>query len=154
MLNASLDEENEDITVKKYYNMGIAVDTGDGLIVPVVKGADQKDLLKIAEDIEKFATDAKSRKIDMADMKGGSFTITNIGVLGGMMFTPIINSPEVAILGVGKIYDKALVIDGKIEARKVLPLVISFDHRVTDGADAARFMNDLIEILENPEKIE
>jgi pyruvate dehydrogenase E2 component (dihydrolipoamide acetyltransferase) len=152
-LNAALDKPNEDIIIKKYYNLGIAVDTGDGLIVPVIKGADKKELYAIATEIENFAEHAKDRKIDIGDMKGGTFTITNIGVLGGLFFTPVVNSPEVAILGVGKIYDKAVVKDGQIVARKVMPLTISFDHRVTDGADAARFMNDLMAILENPKKI-
>ncbi len=153
LLNATLDKENGEIIVKKYYNLGIAVDTGDGLIVPVVKGADKKDLYTIAAEIEKFAELAKTRKIDLADLQGGTLTITNIGVLGGKFFTPIINSPESAILGTGKIEDKAVVIDGKIAVRKILPLVISFDHRVLDGAEAARFMNDLIAVLQEPEKI-
>lgn len=153
MLNATLDKENEDILVKKYYNIGIAVDTGDGLIVPVIKGADKKDMYALAQEIEKFAAAAKERKIDLADLKGGSFTITNIGVIGGLAFTPIINSPEVAILGTGKIHDKAVVKEGNVVVRKVLPLVVSFDHRVTDGAEAARFMNDLIAVLEKPEQI-
>jgi pyruvate dehydrogenase E2 component (dihydrolipoamide acetyltransferase) len=153
MLNSSLDKENEDIIIKKYYNLGIAVDTGDGLIVPVLKGSDKKDLFTLAKEIAELAKRAQSRKIDLAELKGGTFTITNIGVLGGLFFTPLMNAPEAAILGTGKIHDKPLAINGKVAVRKVLPLVISFDHRVTDGAEAARFMNDLIAALQDPKKL-
>ncbi len=153
LLNSTLDKLNEDIVVKKYYNLGIAVDTGEGLIVPVVKGADKKDVYTLAQEIEAFAAHARERKIDIADLKGGSFTITNIGVIGGMFFTPIINSPEVAILGVGRMYDKPVIRDGQIVVRKMLPLVVSFDHRVVDGAEAARFLNDVKNLLEHPEQL-
>lgn len=148
--NATLDRENGDIIVKKYYNIGIAVDTGEGLIVPVVKGAEKKDLYALAKEIAGLAERAKSRKIDLAELKGGSFTITNIGILGGSMFTPIINAPEAAILGVGKMQDKAVAIDGKVVIRRMLPLVVGFDHRVVDGAEAARFLNDVIAGLQEP----
>ena len=144
LLNAEFDAANEDIIVKKYYNIGIAVDTGDGLVVPVVKGADKKDIFSIAQEIEQLAAKAKERKLDLMDMKGGTFTITNIGVLGGTFFTPILNSPEVAILGLGRLMDKAVVKDGKIVVRKMLPLSLTFDHRVVDGAEAARFVTDMI----------
>ena len=148
LLNASL--EDEDIIVKKYLNIGIAVDAGDGLVVPVVKGADKKDIYAIATEIEKYAGLAKTKKLDLMDMQGGSFTISNVGVIAGTFFTPVLNSPEVAILGIGRMAEKAVVRDGKIVVRKMLPLVVTFDHRVVDGAEAARFMADLIGLLQNP----
>ncbi len=153
LFNAAFDEEAQETIVKKYYNMGIAVDTPDGLIVPVVKGADSKTVIQIAKEIEEYAKKARDRKIDLGDLKGGTFAITNIGVLGGMFFTPIPNYPDVAILGVGRIYDKAVVIDKKITTRKVMPLSFTFDHRVQDGADAARFINTLKSYLEDIDRL-
>lgn len=149
-LNATLEEEKEEIILKKYYNIGIATDIGEGLMVPVVKGADQKPIFEIAREIEALAKAAQARTIDLADLKGGTFTITNIGVIGGTYATPIVNYPEVAILATGKIHEKPVVREGKVEVRKVLPLSLSFDHRVADGAYAARFVTRLIEYLENP----
>lgn len=151
MLNAFLDEENEEIIVKKYYNIGIAVDVPDGLIVPVVKAADQKSLFELAEEIKTLAESAKARTLDMADLKGGTFSITNVGMIGGEAATPIINYPEVAILATLKIADRVRVEEGHIKVKKILPLCLSFDHRVIDGAEAARFMVDLIKFLENPD---
>ena len=152
-LNSSVNEDESEIMVKKYYNIGIAVAIEDGLIVPVIKMADQKSIVDLAEEIHNMAELANSRKIDMADLKGGTFTITNYGALGTTYGTPIINYPEVAILGTGKIMDMPLVIDGKIEARKVLPLSLTFDHRALDGAEAAKFMNELKKWLESPESL-
>jgi pyruvate dehydrogenase E2 component (dihydrolipoamide acetyltransferase) len=152
-LNASLDEEEQEIIIKKYYNIGIAVDVPDGLIVPVVKFADQKSLLDLAEEIQNLAEAAKSRKLDLADLKGGTFSITNVGMLGGEFATPIINYPEAAILATLRIADRVRAVGGKVTIIKTLPLCLSFDHRIIDGAEAARFMNDLIHFLENPEKI-
>jgi pyruvate dehydrogenase E2 component (dihydrolipoamide acetyltransferase) len=149
-VNSSVDDENEQIILKKYYNIGIAVDTEDGLIVPVVKGADQKSLLHLAQEIQSLAEKARSREIDLADLKGGTFTITNIGFIGGTHATPIINYPETAILATGRIYDKAVVVNGQITIRKVMPLSLSFDHRVIDGVMGARFMNAVIRYLEDP----
>jgi pyruvate dehydrogenase E2 component (dihydrolipoamide acetyltransferase) len=149
-LNSTLDEEGQQIILKKYYNIGIAVATDDGLIVPVVKGADQKSIFELAEEVQRLAELASSRKVDLADLKGGTFTITNYGVFGGTYGTPIINYPEVAILGTGKIEDTPLVMDGEVKVRKTLALSLSFDHRVLDGAEAAKFMNDVIRYLENP----
>ncbi len=151
MLNAAL--EGEDIIVKKYFNIGIAVDTGEGLLVPVVKGADKKDLISIASEIENYAKLAKERKLDLADMQGGSFTISNIGVIAGTFFTPVLNSPEVGILGIGRMAEKAVVRDGKVVVRKMLPLMVTFDHRVVDGAEAARFMAYLIGLLQKPNEL-
>ncbi len=152
-LNAELDESTNDIIVKKYYNLGIAVDTENGLMVPVVKGADKKNMLEIAKETFNLAELARTRKIDLADLQGSTFTITNVGSLGGVYATPIINYPESAILALGKITDKPVVINGKIEIRKCLPLSLAFDHRILDGAEAARFVNKLIEILENPKNL-
>lgn len=148
-VNATLGEE--EIILRKYYNIGVAVDIEDGLIVPVIKGADKKSMRDIAKEVVKLAGLARERKLDLGDLQGGTFTITNIGVIGGTHATPIINPPEVAILGVGKIMDKPRVVKGRIEARKILPLSLSFDHRVIDGAEAARFMNEVIMHLEDPE---
>lgn len=152
-LNAILEEDTEEIVVKQYYNIGIAVDVPDGLIVPVIKYAEQKDLSALAEEIQLLAENAKARTLDLADLKGGTFSITNVGLLGGEFATPIINYPEVAILATMKIADRVRVVDGEIKIVKTLPLCLSFDHRVIDGAEAARFMNDLIQLLEDPEQI-
>ncbi|MBI2173385.1 MAG: 2-oxo acid dehydrogenase subunit E2 [Candidatus Aenigmarchaeota archaeon] len=149
-INATLDMEHEEIILKKYYNIGIAVDVGEGLVVPVVKGADNKSIPQIAKEIEELAQKAKERKLDIMDMQGGTFTITSIGSIGGIFATPIINYPEVAILAVGRIREKPAVHKGKIVVRRFMPLSLSFDHRILDGAEAARFMNDLIEHLEDP----
>jgi len=152
-VNAMLDEEAEEIVVRKYYNIGIAVDVPDGLIVPVLKMADQKSVLEIAEEIQNLARAARERALDLADLKGGTFSITNVGVIGGTAATPIINYPEVAILATMKIDDRASVENGVVVVKKTLPLCLSFDHRVIDGAEAARFTKDLIRFLEEPEKL-
>jgi len=152
-LNATLDDENEEIILKKYYNIGFATDTPEGLMVPVVKNAKDKSILHLAEELTQSAEKARNRKIDLADLQGGTFTITNYGALGGIYGTPIINHPEVAILGVGKIKDMPVVRDGKIEIRKILHLALSFDHRVVDGGEAARFLNTVIARLEDPDLI-
>ena len=149
-LNSSVGQEIEEITLKKYYNIGVAVDTEDGLIVPVIKGADQKSLLSLAQEIQTLAERARSREIDLADLKGGTFTITNIGFIGGTHATPIINYPETAILAMGRIYDKPVVRGEQVVIRKVMPLSLSFDHRVIDGVMAARFTNTIIRYLEDP----
>lgn len=150
VLNSSYNEETDEIIIKKYYNIGFAVATEDGLIVPVIKGADQKSIVELAQEVEKLAELAGSRKVDLGDLKGGTFTITNYGVFGGTYGTPIINYPEAAILGTGRIADVPKVVDGEIKIRKVLHLSLSFDHRIMDGADAGRFMNALKRYLEDP----
>jgi pyruvate dehydrogenase E2 component (dihydrolipoamide acetyltransferase) len=149
-LNSSLDDESTEIILKKYYNIGVAVDTKDGLMVPVLKDVRTKNIFQLAQELADLSEKARSRTIDLADLKGGTFTITNFGAMGGIFGFPIIHHPEVAILGLGKIMEKPLVVDGKIEIRKVLPLSLSFDHRVVDGAEAVRFMNTVIELLEDP----
>src|SRR3989344_317134 len=152
-LNATLDEDNQEIILKKYYNIGIAVDTDDGLIVPVIKRAEIKKISELAKDLSNLSELAKGRKIDLSDLKGGTFTITNIGSIGGMYATPIINYPESAILGLGKIQDMPLVINNKIQIRKVMHFSLSFDHRILDGAEAAKFANKVKESLEDPDSL-
>ncbi len=152
-LNSTLDEENQEIILKKYYNIGIAVDTEDGLIVPVIKRAETKEISELAKDISNLSNLAKERKIDLSDLKGGTFTITNIGSIGGTYATPIINYPESAILALGRIQDNALVINNKIQIRKILPFSLSFDHRILDGAEAAKFANKVKSLLEDPDSL-
>ena len=147
LVNSSI-EDNE-IIIKRYYNIGIAVDSEEGLVVPVIKIADQKDIFKIAREINKLANDVRARKINLMDLKGGTFTITNVGSIGGLFATPIVNYPETAIIALGRIYQKAAVINGNIEVKKTLPYSITFDHRVVDGAYVARFSNKFKECLEN-----
>ena len=152
-LNASLDDENEEIILKKYFNIGFATDTPEGLMVPVVKNAKDKSILQLAQELTQLVEKARNRTIDLADLKGGTFTISNYGALGGIYATPIINYPEVAILGVGKIKDTPVVRDGKVVVRKMLSLALSFDHRVVDGGEGARFLNTVIARLEDPDLI-
>jgi pyruvate dehydrogenase E2 component (dihydrolipoamide acetyltransferase) len=149
LLNASLDDQEEEIIIKKYYSIGIAVDIPDGLIVPVVKAADQKSVFDLAGEIQNLAESARARSLDLADLKGGTFSITNVGMIGGEAATPIINYPEVAILATMKITDRVRAENGRVTIKKTLPLCLSFDHRVIDGAEAARFMNDLKKTIED-----
>jgi 2-oxoglutarate dehydrogenase complex dihydrolipoamide succinyltransferase (E2) component len=148
--NSSLDAEKNEIVVKHYYNIGFATDTSSGLIVPVVKAVDQKSVMDIAKDVEELSQKARDGKIALEEIQGGTFTITNIGTLGGLISTPIINTPEVAILGVHKIQKRPVVRDGAVVIRDMVYLALTFDHRVVDGADAAKFTTRLISILENP----
>jgi pyruvate dehydrogenase E2 component (dihydrolipoamide acetyltransferase) len=151
MLNATVDDEEEEIIVKKYYNIGVAVDVPDGLIVPVVKGADMKTAFEIAGEIQNLAEAARKRTLDLADLKGGTFSITNVGSIGGDAATPIINYPETAILATMRIAERVRAVDGAPAVRTILPLCLAFDHRVVDGAEAARFSRDLVRLLESPE---
>ncbi len=150
MLNASMDDMHEEIIIKKYYNFGIAVDTPDGLMVPVIRDADKKSILELASEVQELSEKARERKIRLEEMKSGTFTITNYGHFGGVFATPIINFPESAILGTGKITEKPWVKDKQIVIRKILPLSLTFDHRVTDGVDAAKFLTKIITYLEDP----
>jgi pyruvate dehydrogenase E2 component (dihydrolipoamide acetyltransferase) len=150
LLNASVDEEREEIVVKKYCNIGIAVDTADGLMVPVVKEVAQKSILELAAEIQRLGERARQRKITLEEMKGSTFTITDFGHFGGTYATPVINYPDVAILGCGRIADRPWVKDGRIVIRKILPLSLTFDHRVTDGVDAARFLAKVAGYLGDP----
>jgi pyruvate dehydrogenase E2 component (dihydrolipoamide acetyltransferase) len=153
VLNSVVNEEEEEVVIKKYFNIGIAVATDDGLIVPVVKGVDQKSIYDLAEEVHRLAEQSKERKVDLGDLKGGTFTITNYGVFGGTYGTPVINYPEVAILGTGRIMDMPLVKDGEVMMRKVMHLSLTFDHRATDGAEAQQFLSSIIRHLENPMSI-
>jgi pyruvate dehydrogenase E2 component (dihydrolipoamide acetyltransferase) len=152
-INASLDEETEDIVIKKDYNIGIATDTEQGLIVPVIKKAQNKSISEIAKEIEKLSKEAKSGKLEIEDTKGGTFTITNIGAIGGISSIPIVNYPEVAILAINKIMKKVVSWEDKIVVRDRVYLSLSFDHRVLDGADVARFLNSIRKYLEEPESL-
>ena len=153
MLNASVDEQSEEVIVKKYYNIGVAVDTSEGLMVPVVKDVDKKTILELAKELQELSVKAKDRKLKLEELKGSTFTISNFGSFGGTYATPIINYPDVAILGTGKISDRPWVKDGQIVIRKVLSLSLTFDHRVVDGAEAAKFLNKIIGYLEDPDQI-
>ena len=152
-INASLDEEKEDIVIKKDYNIGIATDTEQGLLVPVIKKAQDKDITTIAKEIEKLSREAKKGELELADTQGGTFTITNIGAIGGISSIPIVNYPEVAILAINKIMKKVVLWEGEIVARDRVYLSLSFDHRVLDGADVARFLNSIRKCLEEPESL-
>ena len=146
--NSSIDEiEKGKMTVKKYYHVGIAVDTQHGLMVPKLRNADNKNISLISSELKKLSDQCRSLKIDKKELFGGSMTITSLGGIGGSFFTPIINFPEVAILGVGKSKKKQVFINGKFVTRIMLPLSLSYDHRIIDGAEAARFNNDLKENL-------
>jgi len=150
-LNAMIDEEAGEIVYKKYYNIGIATDTPNGLIVPVIKDADRKSIWMIASSITDLAVRGRDGKLSANEMKGSTISISNIGSAGGMFFTPIINFPEVAILGTGRISEKAVVKNGEIVVAPVMALSLSFDHRIIDGATAQNFMNYIKSLLNNPE---
>ncbi len=150
IFNASVDEEAGELVLKKYYNIGIAVDTPQGLIVPVIKDADSKDMIQLAREVADLAGRARERKLGLEEMRGGSCTITNIGPLGGVFATPIINQPELAILGLHKIEQRPVVREGQIVIRDMMYLSISFDHRWIDGAQGARFMTAFARLISNP----
>jgi pyruvate dehydrogenase E2 component (dihydrolipoamide acetyltransferase) len=148
--NASLDEAANEVVFKEYYHIGLAVDTEQGLLVPVIRDADKKDLFQLSKEIADLAEKARSRKLSLDEMKGGTFTISNQGGIGGAHFTPIINKPEVAILGLGRgamkpVYTK----EKQIEPRLMMPIALSYDHRVIDGGEAARFTVELVQAFEN-----
>ncbi|MBC9984776.1 MULTISPECIES: dihydrolipoamide acetyltransferase family protein [Haloferax] len=149
-LNSQLDEENEEIVLRDEYNIGVAAATDAGLLVPVVHDADRKGMLELADEMNEKVEKARNRKIAPEEMRGGTFTITNVGGIGGEYATPIINYPEVAILALGAIKEKPRVVDGEVVPRNVLTLSLSFDHRVVDGAQGARFTNRVKELLEDP----
>lgn len=149
IFNSSLDEAAEEIVYKEYFHIGIAVDTDAGLIVPVIRDVDKKSLLEISRDLEELAKKARERKVAAEELKGGTFTISNQGGIGGAHFTPIVNKPEVAILGLGKGAMKAVVKDNAITPRMMLPIGLSYDHRLIDGGAAARFTVDLVQAIQN-----
>ncbi|MGB7748557.1 MAG: 2-oxo acid dehydrogenase subunit E2 [Verrucomicrobiia bacterium] len=149
IFNSSLDEAAQAVVFKEYFHIGIAVDTEQGLIVPVIRDADKKSVLELAKELEQLAQKARDRKVTAEELKGGTFTITNQGAIGSAHFTPIINKPEVAILGLGRGAMKPVARDGKVEVRMLTPLGLSYDHRVIDGGSAARFMVDLVKAMED-----
>jgi pyruvate dehydrogenase E2 component (dihydrolipoyllysine-residue acetyltransferase) len=151
MLNASIDDAAQTIVLKKHYNFGIAVDTPEGLIVPVIRDVELKSILELAEEIQELGRKARERTISLEELRGSTFTITNYGHFGGTFATPIINWPDVAIMGFGRIVERAWVHRGQIAIRKILPLSLTFDHRATDGADAARFLGKVLRYLEDPD---
>ncbi len=148
LFNASLDEASGEVVLKRYYHIGIAVDTEAGLIVPVLRDVDKKSLLQLAKELPALAEKTRQRKITADELHGSTFTISNQGGIGGGPFTPIINVPDVAILGIGKAVQKPVVRDGRIEPRPMMPLGLSYDHRLIDGANAARFITDLVAAIE------
>ncbi|MBI3859739.1 MAG: 2-oxo acid dehydrogenase subunit E2 [Thaumarchaeota archaeon] len=151
--NSSLDDLNGNIVLKKYYNIGIATDTEQGLVVPVVKDADKKDIFELAGEIEKLADRARKGQLTLDEVRGSTFTITNVGAIGGLFATPIINLPEVAILGLHKIAKRPVVREGKIEIRDTTYFSLTFDHRVLDGAYAARFTSKIIQTVQDTKKL-
>ncbi len=153
MFNASVDEAREEIVVKKFYNIGVAVDTPEGLIVPVIRNVEKKTIRDLAIELQDLSKKTRERTIKLEDLKGSSITITNYGAFGAIYATPIINYPDVAILGTGKIADKPWVMGDRIAIRKVLPLSLTFDHRVNDGAGAAKFLTKLVGYLEDPASV-
>lgn len=150
MMNAQADMENGAMIYKKFYNLNIAVDTDDGLVVPVIKNVDKLSIMEISQDIMRLSEKARDRKLELSDLQGGTFSITNYGSIGGTFGVPVINYPQVAILGIGRILQQPIVKDGEIAVGNVLPLSISVDHRVVDGGDTARFLNRLMDYLRDP----
>jgi pyruvate dehydrogenase E2 component (dihydrolipoamide acetyltransferase) len=148
--NSSLDQAGGQLILKKYIHIGVAVDTEQGLLVPVLRDVDKKSIHDLAGELIAIAERARNRQIGLEEMKGGTFTITNLGGIGGTAFTPIVNYPEVAILGMSRARLQPIIKDGAVTPRLMLPLSLSYDHRVIDGADAARFTRRLAEMLEQP----
>jgi len=150
MLNASYDAASEEIIYKDYRHIGIAVDTPRGLVVPVLRDADGKTLPQLAAELADLGARARTVKFEVAELRGATFTITNVGAVGGIFATPMVNYPEVGILGLGRAALEPVARDGQIVARLMLPLSLSYDHRIVDGADGARFVSEVIRSLENP----
>ncbi len=148
--NSSLDEVTGELVLKNYYHLGIAVDTEAGLIVPVLRDVDKKNVLNLALELAKLAEKTRQRKVSMEELQGGTFTISNLGSIGGQHFTPIVNKPQAAILGLARGVLKPVVKNGKIETRMMMPIALSYDHRIVDGADGARFIKELVQGFENP----
>jgi pyruvate dehydrogenase E2 component (dihydrolipoamide acetyltransferase) len=149
-LNAQLDLDNNRTIYKKYYNIGIAVDTEDGLVVPVIRDVDKLTVFEIAQKINEISDKARNRKLSIDDMKDGTFTVTNYGSIGGQFAVPVINYPQAAILGIGRMLDKPVIKGEQIVKGTVLPLSLSVDHRIIDGGEVARFLNRLMGYLADP----
>jgi len=148
--NASIDMAKEEIVYKQYISIGVAVDTDRGLLVPVIRDVDKKNIVELAAELTQLSKKAREKKLMPAEMAGGTFTITNLGGIGGTGFSPIVNHPEVAILGLSRSSMEPVWLNGKFEPRRVLPLSLSYDHRLIDGADAARFLRWIAEAFEQP----
>lgn len=148
--NASIDVAQDEIVYKKYYHIGVAVDTERGLLVPVIRDVDRKNILELSAELAQAADRARNRKLGLQDMQGGCFTITNLGGIGGTSFTPVVNWPEAAILGIARASMEPVWMEGQFQPRWMLPLSLSYDHRVIDGADGARFLKWVVEAFENP----
>jgi pyruvate dehydrogenase E2 component (dihydrolipoamide acetyltransferase) len=149
-LNAEIDMQRREVILKSYYNIGVATDTPEGLLVPVILDADQKSIVDLAREMQEKAETARQGKITIDEMSHGTFTITSIGSIGGQGFTPVINTPQVAILGIGKIMDKPVVRSGNIVIRKMVTLSVTYDHQLIDGGEAARFLASIIQHIEDP----
>jgi pyruvate dehydrogenase E2 component (dihydrolipoamide acetyltransferase) len=148
--NASIDDSTNEIVLKHYYHIGIAVDTEEGLMVPVIRNADEKTITQLAIEIQELAQHARERKLSIDDLKGSSFSITNYGSVGGRFGTPIINYPNVAVLGMGRIAERPTVRNGRLDIRQLFPLSLTFDHRIVDGAQASQFLDEILKHLEDP----
>ena len=153
IFNASLDEEKREIIYRRSYHIGIAADSPEGLLVPVLRDADRLTLLEIATKLEKLVEGARKRTLSLPELSGSTFTLNNVGSFGGGSGTPIINYPEVAILAVGRLQEKAIVLQGAIIARTMMPLALSFDHRLIDGAMSGRFLARFKELVETPQQL-
>jgi len=151
--NASIDATGHNLVFKKYFHIGIAVDTPGGLLVPVIRDADKKNVVEVAKEIAEVSQMARTKGLPMDRMSGGCFSISSLGSIGGTSFTPIINAPELAIMGVSKSYDKPVKHDGELAWRSMLPLSLSYDHRIINGADAARFCVAFAGALSNPAQL-
>jgi len=150
VMNAELDLDNERIIYKKAINIGLAMDTEDGLVVPVIRNADQKSLSQLAREISSLAEKARERKLNLSDLKDGTFSITSYGSIGGYFAVPVINYPQSAILGIGRIADKPVIKDNAVVPGKVMPISMSVDHRIVDGGEVARFLNEVLSMLKEP----
>ena len=150
VINSEFDSDNNRLVLKKYYNIGIAVDTDDGLVVPVVKGVDKISFLELSLKIDDIIKRARERKLTLEDFKDGTFTITNYGSIGGTYGVPVINYPQAAILGIGRSIKTPIVKDDSIEVGNILPLSMSVDHRIVDGGEAVRFLNQIMTYLHDP----
>ncbi|HEY3328702.1 MAG TPA: 2-oxoglutarate dehydrogenase complex dihydrolipoyllysine-residue succinyltransferase [Capsulimonadaceae bacterium] len=151
MVNSEI--QNNEVVIKKYYDIGVAVSTDQGLVVPVVRDADRKSFAQIEKDIVDVATKARDNKLSLADLQGGTFTITNGGIFGSLMSTPILNAPQVGILGMHKIMDRPIAVGGEVVIRPMMYLALSYDHRIIDGSEAVRFLVRIKELLEDPENL-
>jgi pyruvate dehydrogenase E2 component (dihydrolipoamide acetyltransferase) len=148
--NASVDMARREVVLKQYVHVGVAVDTDRGLLVPVIRDADRKTVVQLAKELGDLAARAREQRVKLDELQGANFTITNLGGLGAKHFSPVINFPESAILGVGRAAPQPVYVEGELKPRLLLPLALTYDHRLIDGADAARFLRSLIETLEQP----